>query len=83
MKGIKFMIRILHSPTSKLIQEIKMNELIEAQVNNDDTIKRYLSDNLNMFDENVEYFAAVIRIANDYEIVRKQFEVRTGEIEFT
>ena len=83
MKGIKFMIRILHSPTSKLIQEIKMNELIEAQVNNDDTIKRYLSDNLNLFDENVEYFAAVIRIANDYEIVRKQFEVRTGEIEFT
>lgn len=83
MNDKKFVIRILHSPTSQLIREIEMNELIEGQVNNDETIKRYLAEHLNLFDENVEYFAAVTRIANDNEIVRKQFEVRTGEIEFT
>ena len=83
MKDIKFVIRILQSPTSKVIREIEMNELIEGQVNNDETIKRYLAEHLNLFDTNVEYFAAVTRIANDDEIVRKQFEVRAGEIEFT
>jgi hypothetical protein len=83
MKDIKFVIRILQSPTSKLIREIEMNELIEGQVNNDETIKRYLTKNINLFDENVEYFAAIIRNANNDEIVRKQFKNRDGEIVFT
>ena len=83
MKDYKFEIRILQSPTSQFIQEIEMNELIEGQVNEEETIERYLADHLNLFDENIEYFASVIRIANNYEIVRKQFRVRVGKIEFT